>query len=335
VRKRLAAIGIATILVTAIASANWSDTSTGIDLTHLPAFPLTKIRSGLLKDGQRVRFDKFVARAVGPTGAVGEVSLEGTAKSGRKWAVHFSWIAFDEVYRGDLDRNGTQDYLVFGSTGNILRRTPPRGAIVLLMDRQGLPVPFKAGLYDQFGPEHVVDLDHNGRAGLLVSTPDEEPWDNRSGFGCSGHWVTDLYEPVDLNWRAFAGSAAKIDFPFVLRWADGPDCDPPGPTQPWNPTIRTGQDSTASADIDAARVAEAGPFGGVKLSPASGCEAINIGAVVYDRQNRRDVELTDKSTHFEDLLNRIRTDKAKVTLRGIHRQPDGRFCSANLLWASK
>jgi hypothetical protein len=235
VRRTLAA-GVISIVAGAAAWANWNDTSTGIDLTKFPAFPLTKIRSGLLKDRQQVRFDGVVATAVGPLGAVGEVSFEGAAKSGAKWAVRFPWIAFDEVYRGDLDRNGTQDYVIFGGTGNMLRRTPPRAIIVLLMDQAGLPVPFRAGLFDELGPEHVVDLGSDGRARLAVSTPDEEPWDSRSGFGCSGHWVSDLYEPADFNWRAFVGSMAKIDFPFVLRWTDGPDCDPPGLRSPGDPS---------------------------------------------------------------------------------------------------
>ncbi len=163
-RKRLAAIGVATILATAAAWADWSDTSAGIEITQLPAFPLTKVRSGLLQNAEDVHFDGLVARMIGPTGAIGEVSLEGAAKAGKRWAVRFSWISFNEVYRGDLDGNRTQDYIVFGSTGNMLRLTRPRGAIVLLMDTQGLPVPFKAGLFDQWGPEHVVGLKHNGRA---------------------------------------------------------------------------------------------------------------------------------------------------------------------------
>jgi len=334
VRRKLAAGAIATALAAAAAWANWNDTSTGIDLTQLPAFPLTKVRSGWLRDREQVRFDGLTATMIGPTGAVGEVSLQGASRSGKRWTTHFRWIAFDHVYRGDPDANGTQDYIVFGSTGNTLRRTPPRGAIVLLLDRQGLPVPFSAGLYDELGPEHVVDLNHNGRAGLLVSTPDEEPWDNRSGFGCSGHWVTDVYEAADLNWREFKGPVAGLTFPFVLGWTDGPQCNPPGPSEPWKPNIRTGQCSTASADVTSARVAKSSA-GWVDLAPASKCQSFNVGTVIYDQRSRREIAIGWLPNYQDDLLARIQADKADVTLRGVYRQPDGKYCSANLLWATK
>jgi hypothetical protein len=39
------------------ALGNWGDTTTGIDLSKLPQFPLTRIRSGFLQDGSRVTFD--------------------------------------------------------------------------------------------------------------------------------------------------------------------------------------------------------------------------------------------------------------------------------------
>ena len=41
------------VLLSAVALfANWNDTSIGIDLKRLKPFPLIKVRSGLLKDGQ-------------------------------------------------------------------------------------------------------------------------------------------------------------------------------------------------------------------------------------------------------------------------------------------
>jgi hypothetical protein len=287
---RLAVGAISGVLIAATAWANWNDTSAGIDLASLPAFPLAKVRSGLLKDNAPVRFDGLMARMVGrDNGPVpSEVILQGTAKSGKRRVAHFGWLAFDEVYRGDLDGNGTQDYVVIGATGFMLRTTPPRSLIVLLMDRQGLPVPFEAGLHDVQGSKHVVDVLHNGHAQLAVSIPDENPWDNEAGGGCSGRWVTDLYEAVDLNWRGFHGSAAEVTFPFVLGWTDGPRCNPPGPPQPWQPSIRTSQYSTEVADVATARVAESGP-GWVKLIPASGCEDIQVGAVVYDQRSRRKI----------------------------------------------
>jgi hypothetical protein len=333
---KLAVGAISSVLLAAAAWANWNDTATGIDLKSLPAFPLTKVRSGLLRTKVPVRVDGLTARMVGrdngpvPGGAI----LEGTAKSGKRWAAHFGWLAFDEVYRGDLDGNGTQDYVMIGATGFMLRTTPPRSLIVLLMDKQGLPTPFETGLYDVQGISHVVDVLHNGRAQLAVSDYDENPWDNRSGYGCSGHWVTDLYEAKDLNWSEFRGSAAGLTFPFVFGWTEGPECDPPDrPSQPWKPDVRTNQHSTAIADIFSARITESNS-GWVKLTPPSGCEDILVGAAVYDQRSQREISLFSLE-YGPELLSRIQSDRADVTLRGVYRPPDGRSCTANLLWASK
>ena len=54
---------------------------------------------------------------------------------------------------------------------------------MLLMDKQGFPVPFEAGLYDLRFRARRADVLHNGRAQLAVSIPDENPWDNRAGYG--------------------------------------------------------------------------------------------------------------------------------------------------------
>src|SRR5579883_1596254 len=52
-----------------LAPANWNDTSTGIDLNKLPHFPLTKIRSGWLKDGARTKFDGITVPSASETSA--------------------------------------------------------------------------------------------------------------------------------------------------------------------------------------------------------------------------------------------------------------------------
>jgi hypothetical protein len=332
---RLAIGAISTAFIAAAAWANWNDTSTGIDLASLPTFPLTKIRSSLLKDGEQVRFDGLVARmrgsADGP--AVDEVVLQGTAKSGKRWAVHFGWVAFDEVYRGDLDGNGTQDYVVIGRSpyGNG-RLAPPRRMTALLMDAWGLPVPFEAPLYDDLGPRHVVDALHNGHAQLALGAYDENGWDNRNSVFCSGHWATDLYEPTGLAWRAFAGAASGVTFPLVHRWTYWPECNEPPPV-PWKEVTRTGRYSTASIDATSARL-EKSDAGWAQLAPAAGCEDFGVGTIVYDQRSRREVALAAKSDYGSDLMERILADKADVTLRGVQR-PNGSYCTANLLWASK
>jgi hypothetical protein len=332
---RLAAAAISMLAIAAAAWANWNDTSTGIDLKSLPAFPLTKVRSGLLKAGEQARFDGLLARIVGPADrpAVDEVVLSGTGKSGKRWAAHFGWPAFDEVYRGDLDGNSTQDYVMIGGSPYWNGRLAPSGRIsVLLMDPQGLPVPFEAPLYDDLGPRHVVDVFQDGHARLALGAYDENGWDNRNSVFCSGHWITDLYEPAGLNWEGFAGTVEGTTFPFVHRWTYWPECNEPPPI-PWKEVIRTGQDSTESVDIRSVRL-EKSDAGWAKLAPTDGCEDISVGTVVYDQRSRREIALAANSGYQDDLMERILADNAEVTLDGVQRR-DGKNCTVNLLWASK
>src|ERR1017187_3024237 len=105
---RLILVGIACMVG---ALANWNDTSTGIDFEKLPHFPLIKIWSGSLKAGSLATFDGITAAAYG---SPREVRLHSVGKSGKAWEVHMRCL--EEVWRADLDGNGTQDYIFF-STG--------------------------------------------------------------------------------------------------------------------------------------------------------------------------------------------------------------------------
>jgi hypothetical protein len=101
------------VLLTAVVG-NWNDTSTGIDLDKLRQLPLSKIRSGRLKDGSRVTFDGITATS--ESADAREVELRGVGKSGKRWEAHVSGL--DEVWRADLDGNGTQDYVFFACSGS-------------------------------------------------------------------------------------------------------------------------------------------------------------------------------------------------------------------------
>jgi len=337
VTTNLAAGAMSTVLIAAAAWANWTDTSTGIDLASLPAFPLTKVRSGLLKEGEQVRFGGLVAKKSPPAGSTAdEVILRGNGKSGKPWTVHFFWGAFAQVYRGDLDGNGTQDYVVFGGGIGNGRLFPLWTMTVLLMDRQGLPVPFEYALYDELGPRHVVDILHDGRAQLVLSDYDENSWDSNL---CSGRWISNLYEAADLDWGKVRRSAAGLIFPLVHRWTYGPNCDPSSQPQLGNEQMEIEKDAAASADITSARIADVDPnswLGGqIKLTLPSGCESISVGTVVYDQRSERTIALVSGSGYVKTLLGRIRADNAEVKVSGVHRYPVGRDCTANLLWASR
>lgn len=93
--------------------------------------------------------------------------------------------------------------------------------------------------------------------------------------------------------------------------------------------------STVSTDVASVRISKVESFDMVRFVPASGCDGYLIGSVVYDHPSRREIALVANSNYRENLLSRIQSDKADVTLRGVYRYPDHRFCRANLLWASK
>jgi len=139
-----------------VALGNWYDTSTGLDLNKLPQFPLTKLRSGWLKDGDRVSFDRITAVDTNP--ASRGVRLRGAGTHGKRWEAHMCCL--DEVWRGDLDGNRTQDYIFFAAGPRFNgRTTPPFSLSILLMDHDGLPVPFFTVVYkgeNGDGIKHLV-----------------------------------------------------------------------------------------------------------------------------------------------------------------------------------
>src|SRR5262249_28331921 len=123
-------------------------------------------------------------RATGGYPYAHEGRLSGAGKSGRKWEARLADL--DEVWQGDLDGNGTQDYVLFsvGPYGNG-RTAPVFSLSILLMDSDGLPVPFFTVVYkgeNGEGIKHLLDLNHDGRAELLISTYDENASDDRYGL---------------------------------------------------------------------------------------------------------------------------------------------------------
>jgi hypothetical protein len=313
--------------------ANWNDTSIGIDLNRLDPFPLIKIRSGFLKDGQKASFDGLVA-----TSHAMEVILEGKAKSGKLWSVHFASAAFDSVYRADLDGNGTQDYVIFGANPWANGRTAPLGRItILLMDEQGLPTPFETWMYDTY-KKRLVDLRHDGHAELLVSTYDEDPWDGRVGAFMCGHWITQLLEIRDSSWVEFRGSVASLTFPFVRRWTyfgrKGFASETPRQAKE---TIRMPDHSTELSDIEDVRITQvirADPLK-LRLTPSPRCREFVVQTVIYDEATHREIALYNPIGDYGGrILETVHSDKAHVRLQGVKRDAD-RFCWANLLWGSQ
>jgi hypothetical protein len=328
---------LAGALFLAGAFASWTDTSTGIDLDKLPHPSLVRIRSGYLREGARVTFDG-IAATTPPAGGPREVQLRGVGKSGRPWLAHMCCL--DEVWRTDLDGNGTQDYIFF-SAGPIFngRTTPEFSLSILLMDTEGLPVPFFTVVYqgeNGKGIRNLVDLNRDGHSELLIATYDEAVSDPRFGPFCSGHWATQLYQFQNLRAEEFRGTMGGITFPFVHPWSYfGSMC--PKSEKPFKiqaPTIY--EHGTALKDeVSTVIRGRNDNEMSLEISPVAGCHAIRESVVVYDRPKVREIALPNLwSSAVSDLLDNIRRDGAPVRLSGLDRWPGHGVCSANLVWAS-
>jgi hypothetical protein len=315
--------------------ANWDDTSRGIDLKRLRPFPLTAVRAGRLREGQRTSFEGFAV-----ADHDGEVILRGRSTSGKPWTIHFGEVAFDQVYRNDLDGNGQQDYVVYGLLPFANGRTAPSSLItLLLMDAQALPTPYETHVYDMHpedGPKVLFDLLHDGHAQLLVSSYDEGMWDGRVEWSCSGHWINQVLEPKDLTWVEFRGSTASLNFPLVHRWSYWPKCALETPRRV-EERLSIPERSTAASKISSARItsAEESDTSGLRVTPSPGCVDFRVDTVVYDQAKDRQIALYNPANDFKaGLLRRMEQDRAYVRLYGVKYDPDKR-CRASMLWGSK
>ena len=332
-RRYLPAV-TAVALFLAAASANWNDTSTGIALRKLPQFPLKKIRSGFLQAGSRVMFDGITAVA---TSDPREVRLSGIGKRGKRWEAHM--FGLDEVWRGDLDGNGTQDYALF-SGGPLFngRITPLYSLIILLMDQDGLPIPFFTVVYkgeDGDGIRHVVELNHDGRAQLLISDYDERVSDPRAGPTCSGHWVNQLYQFKNLEVSELRGEFGGIKFPLIHDWRHG-SCITSSYPQPVEPALvrerGTVKDRQVATSIRGVR--DAGFW--IDIEPVAGCKSVNICPIVYDRATIREMSFLNLFRAYStELADAIRRDGVPVQIRGLDHGLGNGECSASLIWAEK
>lgn len=329
----------ASFLVTvflAAALGNWNDTLTGIDLDKVRQFPLSKIQSGWLKDGSRVTFAGITATAA--TADEREVRLRGTGKSGKQWEAHI--FGLDEVWRADLDANGTQDYVFFAGGPYFNGRTTPLFSLsILLMDGEGMPVPFFTVVYkgeNGDGIKHLVDLNHDGHAELIISSYDEEPSDPHAAAAfCSGHWVSQLLQFRNFGAEEIRGQIAGMTFPFIHDWSYGEkECghnEGPNPIRP--PTIS--EHGTSMQEAVITKIRKKGDADGrFAIDPVRGCKTVSPSVVVYDRSQVREIASPNQFGNYSsDLANNIQRDGARVELRGINKWMGNGDCSVNLIWA--
>jgi hypothetical protein len=287
---------------------------TGLDLNALPHFPLTRMRGDSF-DGIRVLHETPKAR---------EEILRG-----RGWEAHLCCPA--EAWRGDLDGNGTQDYVVF-ITGPFWngRITPPFSLPILLMDAKGLPVPFFTTLYhgeNGDGIKHLLRLREDRKAQLLIQSYDEGTSDPSAGVFGSGHWVNQIYEFHNFAAVEIKGILGGVAFPFVHNWTYGPQ-GPGGITLPVEPPRILDHGTQGSQAVTIRQVEQTG-LGRISIEPVAGCTDFDASVVVYDRRGKREIAFPNLfHPYLMQLLERIRADHARVELRGLNE------CHANLLWAT-
>ena len=301
--------------------AAWAGTEapTGIDLSKLAHPALTKMRSGALRLGERALFDGITA-----TASAMETTLRGKGKSGRAWTVHLCDICFDEVWRADLDGNDTADYIIFGrGPGGNGRTAPSFSLSFLLMDKEGMPVPFFTTVYqgeNGEGIKHLVLLD--GHIRLLIRRYDEIPSNPRVGLFCSGHWVTQQYRFTQTTVEEVRGIAGGMRFPFVYNWSySDPECA-----------------HSAFGISQPAKVQETGTSvqGAVRSTSRSAgeCPEWSADTVVFDTKGEREVAFPnlrsdDEKGIAEAMVERMRAAGVEVELRGVH------GCEAALMWGGR
>lgn len=313
--------------------ANWNDTSPGIDLDKLPRFPMTLVRSGWLEQGSPATFDGITAVQDDQRR---EVKLSGKGNSGKQWEVRLHGLY--EVWKADLDGNGTTDYALAGGGPYFNgRRTPLYSLCILLMDKEGLPIPFFTVVYHGGNGnviKHLVDLNQDGKAELLISSYDENISDPRVGGFCSGHWVSQVHRFRNLAVEEIRGTVGNLTFPFVNKWSYYGLCatqPEPLPVEP--PSI---EDHGTSAVTPGTTLALGTDNSGVVLvKPLNRCTKVRAGVIVYDQATLRRIAFPIVFQPYPiqaEVTEAIRRERAAVTLRGTRRS-DG-LCFVGLLWAT-
>ncbi len=319
--------------------AGWNDSSTGIDLNALPHFPLVKLRSGLFLHGTETTFDQIHATSV-ESANERAIVLRGSGVYGKRWEVHLSKL--DEVWRGDLDGNGTQDYLFVApgpySNG---RTAPPCSISILLMDRDAMPMPFFTTVYhceNGDSIKHVLDVQHDGHAALLISDYDENASDPLAIPTESGHWTHQLLRFNDLTAEDLRGVFAGIKFPLIHACSNRGKqntADPESqkfPLQP--PVIYDYSTSARRKAITTLRPGSDDLF--LKTAPVTGCDTINAGPLVYDNSGTREIAFPSPFGDYRaKIAERIRRAGMSVELRGFSKVAGDGRCFANLVWAHK
>jgi hypothetical protein len=217
------------------------------------------------------------------------------------------------------------------------RTAPSFSLSILLMDHDAMPVPFFSLVYkgeNGDGIKHLLDLNHDGHAQLLISDYDELPSDAYAGPLCSGHWVNQLYRFDNVSVQEIRGTVSGIRFPLIHAWSYRPvDCAKQA--KPFS-KIRQAVPTNYETNVPGIATKLRGPsdqLGFAAIEPVAGCKTIDAGAIVYDTPRIRSIAFPNLSSDYsERLLDKIWNAHAHVELRGVTNRGNGE-CGARLLWA--
>lgn len=289
-------------------------------LAQLPRFPLERVfHGGLPRQAARIVAGGLVLNSNGR----GEVRVRPAAAAGRPWYAMQHWARIDSVWQGDLDRNGTTDYVFWGLAMANGRTAPERYLTVLLFGADGLPVPWGAYQHDLLPddfPQLVTDLDGDGIAEILVVSYDEEPSHPRLPYGCSGHWMYRVFRPDGLMWKEGEGRWRDLRFPLAYAWRDR-ECEPAPPGEAL-PVVTKRLDTRPGAEPLALRSRVTGEW---RMEPVAGCSRFQP-PLLYDRRGVRILVLQAGWGIGEDFDRLLARDRPSLELIGVERQ----FCRASL-----
>jgi hypothetical protein len=258
--------------------------------------------------------------------------LRGSGVYGKRWEAHI--YELEEVWRGDLDGNGIQDYVFFsvGPYGNG-RMTPPFSISILLMDGDAMPMPFFTTVYhgeNGDGIKHLVDLLHDGHAELLISDYDEHVSDPQADTFGSGHWTHQLLRFNNLMAEDLRGVFDGVRFPLIHAWSDGPSSNPEHSKNGLEAPVI--YDHSTSEQHKLLTKLRAGSE--LSIVPVNGCDAVVAGPIVYDQAGVREIAFPSPYGEYRaKVVERIRRTGTAVELRGLQKTPSG--CRASLVWAHK
>lgn len=177
--------------------------------------------------------------------------ISGRDNSGAPWTLALGPVGMttQELYAGDFDRNGREDYLIAVQTGAV-GMAPPSWTQFIMIDSNGRPVPWLRRGYSD--PRNILFSDFNKNGHL-------EWTDTRYGASNRDHhnyWTSLLYEARDAHWHPLRPAQftqftnepnrrpfrlTETEMPPVADLGSAPTWEPPVTLSDWQP----GQPRTA------------------------------------------------------------------------------------------